>query len=154
MAVGQVKTTEDVGKAVRVAQDKLMALARVAQVTGDPSAPVLEALAATVTAIHGMTAGMAQQLDMTEAVGEVRALVGAAERVADRPVMNHQQVKTIVLPGLIGAIKPVGALINSVLLVVAFLAGMAVFWWMTPTLTCSPERGGISCGYWKVPPVH
>jgi hypothetical protein len=44
--------TTEVDQAVRGAQDKLLALARVAQVTGDPAGPMLEALAAQIDAEH------------------------------------------------------------------------------------------------------
>lgn len=52
----------DSGERVRVAQDKLTALTRTAQVTGDPSGPVLEGLSDTLAAFHGLTFDVGQQL--------------------------------------------------------------------------------------------
>jgi hypothetical protein len=45
-------TAPEVDQVVPGAQDKLLALARVAQVTGDPAGPTLEALAAQLDAEH------------------------------------------------------------------------------------------------------
>jgi len=38
-----------------------------------------------------------------------------------------------------------------------FGAGYGVRWWTTPTppvLSCAPDHGGVSCGYWVTPPTE
>jgi hypothetical protein len=51
---------------IRDAQDRMQALVRTAEVTGDPSAPVLQGLAAMLNAMHVMTAGIGSQIEIAQ----------------------------------------------------------------------------------------
>jgi hypothetical protein len=147
MAVRPVEAA-DVPAAVRSAQEKLSSLAGVAKITGDPSGPILEALAemagALAEAVQEIRQAKQPEAVMTDKqVAQLGRQVAGASNAAARDLARSANLRSIALMIAAG--------------VAMFGSGGLAVWLLTPKppmLTCSDQRGGIACGYWVSPPTE
>ena len=118
---------------------------------GDPLRHPLMALSSHLAAMLALEHAAARRDGPI--LAEMRALTAAAERAADKPVLDPYQVKYELLPALIAAFKGWQAIVGAVLLLAAVGAGMAVQWYRTPELTCDvePQTGRPICWRWDGP---
>jgi hypothetical protein len=85
---------------------------------------------------------------------EIREARQAIERVADRPMMDDRQVRTIAVPALLKACTAWQVVASMAVALAFFAAGFGLNWWLTPSLTCGADRGGVACFYWVTPPTE
>lgn len=129
------------------AQERLLELAKIAQVTGDPSAPVLHALADVADIPNDIERRIAPALARMETIAET------IERAASRPLLTSEQIRWELIPAMLGTFHWFRVFFGAVMLVAAFAAGAAYVAWRQPNAVCEPtENGGWRCSYWLVQP--
>jgi hypothetical protein len=117
---------------VRTAQDRMRALIRTAEVTGDPSAPVLQGLASVVDAMHVMTADVRNQIEVARQpipIDEVRRAV--ARGISTHAVGIAQSINRVVLAASVA--------VSVLVLVAAFCGG---YWYRGAVPAVAGVRAG------------
>jgi hypothetical protein len=149
-AVAPRDSGRDPEAAVRAAQEKMQALIRTAEVTGDPSAPVLQGLAAMLDAQHQL------YLETVDTVRQVRQPIDKSDM--DR--LGRQIIQAIQLNGSLSNLRINRAAVAAVLLAAALLlaAGAFIETVIRPRadisgLSCEDQpNGGRICYMWVTPP--
>lgn len=150
---------DEIGQEVRRAQNKLLALARTAQVTGDPSGPVLDALASQLGAQHRMTEAVRADL------ATLKAPTGAV--FSDKQVEEMGRRLAGGCEVWAGSVRKALTLQSAALVVAAVAVTLVVGigigrFWLAPSApevtSCvrAPQPSGgeaYSCVFWVHPPT-
>jgi hypothetical protein len=122
--VAAVAPREEPDEVVRTAQEKMRALIHTAEVTGDPSAPVLQGLAGLLSAMHALTSNVGVQIEAARqpiANEDLNRLSAAAARGASQHTMQlaRSANRLTITVGLLGSLA---------LLAVAYGVGSWLGW--------------------------